>query len=82
MPALPIWENRPRDRQPLRIPGELCEEPEQPGEPEERAEREELRRTALELKCDVGELRSEVARIARSVQLVLDLMDQARSAEH
>ena len=68
------------ERQPLRRPEELPTDPEDPGQQEGR-EWEELRRSTLELKCDVGELRGEVARIGRSVQLMLDMLDQARSAE-
>ena len=67
------------ERQPLRRPDPLQTDPDP--EEQEGLEWEELRRTTLELKCDVGELRSEMTRIARSVQLMLDMLDQARSAE-
>ncbi|XP_043222037.1 transient receptor potential channel pyrexia-like [Amphibalanus amphitrite] len=68
------------ERQPPRRTESLPEEP-NPEEEEEGREWEELRRNTLELKCDVGELRAEVARIGRSVQLVLDMLDQARASE-
>ena len=68
-----------RPEPPLSLPGS-AEDVEGAGE-DDAFQWGELRRSTLELKCDVSELRTEVARIGRSVQLVLDMLDQARAAE-
>lgn len=63
---------------PLRISEPAAEpEPHQ----EEESELEEVRRTTLELKCDVDALKSEISNVNRNVQLVLEMLDQAKEKD-